>query len=343
MGSGWRVRNRNIAFAALAGLCVVAAIVSAAIAVVGARGDQQEAERAVRAARPDARRVLKSRLPFVAFRTLDRANPANYGRFAVAPLTPEGPGKTVLAGPSCERVTFRAGHGLCLGHAGPTTFPVIQFDTSMHDVHRLSLAGVPSRARISPDGRWGGVTSFLTGHSYAQPGQFSTAASILDLQTGKVLGDLEKDFRVTDAGKLVTARDRNYWGLTFAGDGDTFYATLGIGTKTWLLRGSIRARTAQTVHTNVECPSLSPDGERIGFKKAVGHNPTVWRFTVLDLASGRETPLAETRPLDDQVEWLDDDHLLYREGETTWVVDADGGGRPRLWLKAGDSPAVVRP
>ena len=55
---------------------------------------------------------------------------------------------------------------------------------------------MPSRTRISPDGRWGGVTAFLTGHSYAQPGEFSTAATILDLQTGKVVGDLEKDFKV---------------------------------------------------------------------------------------------------------------------------------------------------
>jgi hypothetical protein len=28
--------------------------------------------------------------------------------------------------------------------------------------------------------------------------------------------------------------------------------------------------------------------------------------------------------------------------ETTWVVPADGTGKPRLWLPASDSPAVVR-
>jgi hypothetical protein len=63
---------------------------------------------------------------------------------------------------------------------------------------------------------------------------------------------------------------------------------------------------------------------------------------VLDLKTGKETELAETRPLDDQVEWLDNDHLLYREGETTWVVNADGTGSPRLWMPAADSPAVIR-
>ena len=64
------------------------------------------------------------------------------------------------------------------------------------------MAGIPSRARISPDGRWGGVTAFVVGHAYAAPGQFSTATTIIDLRAGKVVGDLEKDFMVTDDGKL---------------------------------------------------------------------------------------------------------------------------------------------
>jgi hypothetical protein len=336
------MRSRTLAFVVLAGLCIVAAVVSAAIAVVGAKQDRVASDRAVSAARPKAERVLESGEPFVVVRSLDRKHPANYGRLAVAPLNGATPGAPVLAGPACERTTFKAGTALCLGRATATTFPVIQLDARMKVVHKLSLAGVPSRARISPDGHWGGVTSFLTGHSYAQPGQFSTAATILDLHTGKKVGDLEKDFTVTNGGKVIDDRDRNYWGLTFAADGDTFYATVSTKGQTWLIKGSISARRARTIHANVECPALSPDGTRIGYKKAVGHNPTIWRFHVLDLATGKETPLAELRPLDDQVEWLDDGHLLYREGETTWVVNADGSGQPRLWMRAADSPAVVR-
>ena len=86
----------------------------------------------------------------------------------------------------------------------------------------------------------------------------------------------------------------------------------------------------------------SADGTRIGYKKAVGHDPPVWRFHVLDLATGRETPLAERQPLDDQIEWLDDDHVLYRSGEATWTMPADGSGAPRRWLAGADSPAIVR-
>ncbi|MDA0168644.1 hypothetical protein OJ998_06060 [Solirubrobacter taibaiensis] len=337
------MRSRALVFVALSLTCVIAAAAFAVTAVRGANEKEAKSERAVAAARPQAESVLESGQPFVAFRTLDRKHPANYGRFAVAPLTAEGPGEPVLAGPSCERVTFRAGTGLCLARAGATTFPVIQLDAKMHEVRRFTVAGVPSRSRISPDGRWGGVTAFLTGHSYAQPGQFSTAATILDLQTGEVVGDLEKDFQVYDGDKRINHRDRNYWGLTFADDGDTFYATVAHSNKTWLIRGSIKARRAETIHENVECPSLSPDGTRLGYKKAVGKNPTIWRFSVLDLETMQETQLSELRPLDDQVEWLDDEHLLYREGETTWMVSADGSGEPVQWLTAADSPAVVRP
>jgi hypothetical protein len=213
-------------------------------------------------------------------------------------------------------------------------------DERLNIVHRVRLVGVPSRARISPDGRWGGVTAFVVGHAYAAPGTFSTATTIIDLKTGKAVADLEKDVRVTDGGKVVDSRDRNYWGLTFAPDGDTFYATLAVGPKTWLIKGSISKRRAATIHANVECPSLSPDGTRIGYKKAVAHDPTKWRFTVLDLATGSETPLAETRSVDDQLSWLDDAHLLYSDGERTWVVNADGSGRPRVWLPGTDSPTV---
>ena len=128
----------------------------------------------------------------------------------------------------------------------------------------------------------------------------------------------------------MDAVDRNYWGLTFAADGDTFYATLATGAKTWLIKGSIKARRAETIHANVECPALSPDGTRIGYKKAVSHDPTTWRFHVLDLATGKETPLAETRSIDDQIEWLDDGHLIYGDKERTWVVNADGTGTPQI-------------
>jgi len=273
------------------------------------------------------------------FRTIDRRRPSAYGRLSVAPLDGSRPGAPIIAGPSCARVAWGAHEGICLDVLG-TGMDVRLLDGRMRQVHDFQLPGIPSRARISPDGRWGGVTAFLVGHAYAAPGTFSTAATIIDMRTGKPVADLEKDFRVTDDGKLVDARDRNYWGLTFAGDGDTFYATLATGGRTWLIKGSISRRTAHTIHQNVECPSLSPDGTRIGYKMAVAHNPTAWRFHVLDLATGHDVALAETRSVDDQLDWLDNRHLLYSDGSQTYVVPADGSGRPSVWLKHADSPTV---
>jgi hypothetical protein len=333
------MRSRAVAFAALAIICIGAAAAAAAIAVVGAGNEREASNRAVAAARPKAKEVLASSKPFAVFRMLDRRRPETYGRLAISPLDGVEPGAPILAGPSCTRVASGAGEALCLDLLG-TQMAVRVLDGRLNVEHTLNLAGIPSRARISPDGRWGGVTAFIVGHAYAAPGQFSTAATIIDMRTGKKVADLEKDFTVTDAGKVVDARDRNYWGLTFAANGDTFYATLATGAKTWLIKGSIRARTAHTIHENVECPSLSPDGTRIGYKKAIAHNPTKWRFTVLDLATGEETPLSETRSVDDQLAWLDDSHLFYGDGKQIWVVNADGSGRPDVWLNGTDSPTV---
>jgi hypothetical protein len=333
------VSRRAVAFAALAVVCVAAAVVSGAVAVTNARHDQEASERAVTRARPQAKQIIDGQKPFAVFRRTDQDHSSDYGRLSVASVDGATVGPGVLAGPTCQRVAFAAGRGLCLDLLG-TSMAVKLLDSRMRVRGSFSLAGIPSRARISPDGRWGGTTAFVVGHAYASPGEFSTATTIVDMQSGKPVADLENDFTVTDDGKVVRARDRNFWGLTFAGDGDTFYATLATGNETWLVRGSIRGRQARTIHENVECPSLSPDGTRIGYKKLVASDPTVWRFHVLELATGRETPLSETRSVDDQLTWLDDGHLLYGHQDQTWLVNADGSGKPRVWLESADSVTI---
>jgi Tol biopolymer transport system component len=200
---------------------------------------------------------------------------------------------------------------------------------------------VPSRARVSPDGRYGAVTLFVSGHSYATAGSFSTQTTIIDLARGRKIADLE-DFVVTRGGRRVTAIDRNVWGITFARDSDRFYATLATGGKTYLVEGSISARSAHVIHENVECPSLSPDGARVAYKKRGPSSKEPWRVTVLDLATMRETPLAEARSVDDQVEWLDNDRVLYGVDGGVWTARADGGGQSTLFIAGADSPAVVR-
>jgi hypothetical protein len=63
---------------------------------------------------------------------------------------------------------------------------------------------------------------------------------------------------------------------------------------------------------------------------------------MLDLATMTETPLAETRNIDDQAEWLDDHTVLYGDGENIYQVPADGSGTPSMFIADGLSPAVVR-
>ena len=193
------------------------------------------------------------------------------------------------------------------------------------------------------------TTAFVTGHSYATIG-FSTE-TVISTRAGESLGSLE-DWELELDGGPAAPVDRNFWGVTFADDGDTFYATLGLSTagRTFLVRGSMRERTLRTLADNVECPSLSPDGSRIAFKRLVGGAGTAhWTPAVYEIASGDVRLLAETRSIDDQIEWLDDDAVLYalpRAGEAgasdVWMLPADGSGEPDVLIADASSPAVVR-
>jgi Tol biopolymer transport system component len=207
--------------------------------------------------------------------------------------------------------------------------------------HALAVTGIPSRARVSPDGRYGAVTLFVSGHAYADPGSFSTQTTLIDLATGSRIGDLEQ-FTVFRGSRQVTATDVNYWGVTFGRDSDRFYATLATAGTTYLIEGSVSGRRARVIHENVECPSLSPDGTRIAYKKRTGSGSAPWHLTVLDLATKHETPLADARSVDDQVEWLDDTHVLYAVDGAVWAARADGTGEPRRYIARADSPAAVR-
>jgi hypothetical protein len=272
----------------------------------------------------------------------------SYGRVAVVPLAaPDGPRAFTPA--SCERVYATADDAVCLSadRGLVTTYQAQLLDASWAPARELPLTGVPSRARLSRDGSLVATTTFVFGDSYANPGQFSTR-TIVTRTGGEVVGDLEK-FRLVVDGRAVKSADRNFWGVTFADD-DRFFATAASGGKSWLVEGSLSRRTVTALRQDAECPSLSPDRTRVAFKKHGDLAPGKWRLAVYDLRTRTETLLAETRSVDDQVEWLDDATVIYglpREDQASassdvWAVPADGTGAARVLVLDAWSPAVVR-
>ena len=283
--------------------------------------------------------------PHVVFRST--ALGSSYGDVSVVPLAdPSGP--RAVTGTACDRVYAVAARYVCLAadRGMATVYRAQVLGPDLVPQQELPLAGIPSRARLSADGHLAATTSFVSGHSYAQVG-FSTRTVVTVLDGGPS-EDLE-DYQLVVDGTQTTPADRNLWGITFVDD-DEFYATAATGGRTWLVRGSVSRRTLTSVHDDAECPSISPDGSTVVYKKRQGRAAGEWRLAALDLATGVETLLAETRVVDDQVEWLDGTTVVYglpRAGSESavtdvWRVPADGSGAPAVFIPQAWSPAVVR-
>jgi hypothetical protein len=265
---------------------------------------------------------------------------------ATVPATAPG-GPRTASGVKCLRFYAAAGTGICLQAVHgkvQDTYRAVVLDSSLRELRRYPLAGIPTRARVSPSGRMVAWTVFVSGDSYAGTA-FSTRTSILDTRTWALQSSLES-YGVIKDGHAYHAADINFWGVTFADD-TRFYATLATGGSTYLVQGDAAAHTVRTLRGNVECPSLSPDGTRIVFKKRVkGLSPDApWRLFVLDLRTMRETPLAERRSVDDQVVWSDAHAIVYAlsgdYGADLWTVPADGQGTARRLMNAALAPAYV--
>ncbi len=321
---------------------VFAAVCLAAVALIVwslARARQPATSGDATSARPPAVTLAAPpATPFVAVRHL--APGAGWSRLALAPLAaPDGP--RFVTPLSCVRAYIAGGRGLCLASNGADGRAVV-FDERFEPTHTLALSGPPSRARVSRDGRLGAVTVFESGHSYAEEG-FSTRTTVIDLTTGVAFPDLET-FAVWQGATRVRRLDVNYWGVTFIPGSRRFYATLAFGGTPYLVEGNLDTREFRVLAPHVECPSLSPDGRRLAFKRAEGLR---WRLWVREIASGSEHVIAgETRSIDDQVEWLDDARVLYQfpsdEGNNLWVVATDDPAPARRFMGEAWSPAVVR-
>jgi len=273
----------------------------------------------------------------------------DYGKLGIA-LLDAADGPRATADLSCERVSFAVDRGICLSaDRGVTnTYRAILFDKRYQPYATIPLDGSPSRTRVSADGRFGAATVFLSGagqqHSYAAT-TFSTKTILIDMSDGRVIADLEQFSTLRD-GKRFRAADFNYWGVTFAPDPNTFYATLRTAGHALLVRGDIAKRQFTVLRDGVECPSLSPDARTIVFKKKVDPRPDGWHYYALDVATLQERPTAATTFVDDQAEWLDNEHVLYAlphlGSADVYVARTDGSERSRLFMHDAQSPIVVR-
>ncbi|MGW2212814.1 TolB family protein [Streptomyces sp. NPDC001781] len=326
-------------------LVVLAAVAAASVLHASARAARRDEPR------PGGPRITAGRLtltgggPRVVFRNM--AWGPHRDELVSAPAAdPAGP--RTASGVKCLRFYAASGTGVCLRAVhGPVrdTYRAVILDAGLKERARYDVPGIPSRARVSPSGRFAAWTAFVGGDSYAGTA-FSTRAAIADTRTGRLTPSLEA-YRIVRDGRPYRAADVNFWGITFAADDRTFFATMATHGSTYLVRGDLRTRTLTTLHPNVECPSLSPDGTRIAYKKRVKGAPkdAPWHLYVLTLSTGRETPLAEPRSVDDQLVWRDDHTVVYAlpgdYGADLYTVPADGTGRAHRVAMAAVSPAYV--
>lgn len=255
----------------------------------------------------------------------------------------------------CQRVYLAHARIFCLGtpkapgRGGPADFRVTGLALKDDFSGSVPSGVTVSRARVSADGIYAASTMFVTGHAYGAD-IFSTEAIIIDLRQHKLtLAPLEY-WDIARDGKRLSPRDLNFWGVSFnPRNSDEFYVTAAYGGNAYLARGTIGGRRIELLRAGIECPSVSPDGSRIAFKKKTG--PASWAPAVLDLASMTEHVFPQSHSVDDQIEWLDDHTLLYEvraprfAGVRSDLVSLDlhqPQAGAQLWLKDAASPAVAR-
>jgi len=247
----------------------------------------------------------------------------------------------------CARLDLNEEIGICLSATAGLggTGRGLLLDPSLNPTLRFGV-NRPSRAAVSPDGTVVAWTGFSLGHSYLAAGEFATTTQLIAVDRS-IGANLEEVFTTYADGELLDDPTRNYWGVTFV-DSDHFYATLGTTSGTSIVEGRVSNSRIDVVFENASCPEVSPDGSTIVAKEQRGD---AFQLVAIDTETGARRDLGETRSVDDQVEWADQDTILYAlpnpdEGTDAqpvfdvWALDVDPGAEPRLIIPFADSPAA---
>jgi hypothetical protein len=255
--------------------------------------------------------------------------------------------------------TWAAGLGICLQakRGMLTTYEALVFDRRFRVLHRLPLAGPPSRARLSADGRLAAVTVFLAGHSYAGA-SFTTRPAVLDTASGHwVVEDLE-GFEVLREGRPMKAADFNFWGISFRA---RRAALLRHAAHRWPLpagrgraAGAPPARRSRGRGMPVAVAGTGDGSPTSGSASPARALATsAGKLQVLALDTGRETALtaedAQRRRSGSSGSTTARCSMPGRTtrrrndaGDAVWALAADNGAPPRRLLRHASSPAAMR-
>jgi len=299
---------------------------------------------------PEATAIPQSPAPAVGeVLVVNRVPGDDYGRLAIR----HGDGSRTLLDRWCLRVHIAAQHGVCLSQQD-SFLP--QYETTIFradnpgELVKNYASALPSRARVSPGGTFSAVTAFVTGTSYEDVSGEATTIVTIDEIIGTSRTRAIRQFTVEGEHERYQNLSAQYWGLTFADD-DEFYITGFYGEFPEIMQGSLATMTVEPTGWEGSCPSLSPDAKTLVFKEKRADGG--FDLIAIELATNERWTLNEKRSVDDQVEWLDNDTILYAlhpEGGDSpvqpefdiWMLDIDGGSEPVLFLPNADSPAVRR-
>jgi len=277
---------------------------------------------------------------------INRVPGLDYGKLAIR--KPDGTRE--ILNNTCMRSHAANGIGVCIDKTSLTGYTSTLLNLSSPDLLPLGNWGtlLPSRIRVSADASYATTTVFTSGSSYQDVAGFSTFVEFFDLENRDNVLELE-DFSYTKSNSRFGDIAGDFWGVTFTPEND-FYATFGIDDQIEIIKGSIEDKEIEPTGILGSCPSVSPDGKTMVYKKMVDNE---FQLVAIDLETNVTTEIGEISNIDDQVEWLDNDTILYalhtneiaedvQPEFDIWSIDIAAGSEPKLFLPNADSPAVYR-